>query len=165
MKGKSLSILLIFSLALNLAVFGTFIFFKLIKPDFYRPNFERSSMIDKNFNEEQREQLFKKFRELHRATKAGRQEIIKLENEMFDLLLSDSTNKEEVNLLVEEIGKLKLEQSKLVINRLFESKDILNKEQRARFMRMLMKDKPGFRGEPGRSGDERKKNRRRSLNQ
>ena len=78
MKGKSLSILLIFSLALNLAVLGTFIFFKLNKPDFYRASFDRVSPNDININDTQREKMIDSFRELHKMTIERRKQIKKV---------------------------------------------------------------------------------------
>lgn len=131
MKGKSLSIVLIFSLALNLAVVGTFIFFKLNRPDFERESF--------NFDKEQKEKMFDNFRELHQLTRDNRKQIDQLENDLQQLLLADSLDSREINLLIDRIGQKKLQLSKLTINHLLDSKAVLTKEQRLHFIKMLMK--------------------------
>lgn len=161
MKGKSLSIILIFSLALNFAVLGTFIFFKLNKPDFYRPDFDRLSPKGMNFNEEQREQMFKTFREIHDASRESRKLIRQLERELFELLNSNSPDSVAINLLVEKIGQEKTALSKLAIKKLLSSKQFLSKEQRMHFMQRILEDRRGPQHRP-RERENRFKNRRES---
>ena len=89
--------------------------------------------------------------------------INRLEKDLISLLLSDSIDTERVNILIEEIGQKKSEQSKLAVNHLLESKDILTKEQRFHFMKKLMQDKRGNRDRHMGNGD-RFKNKRRFEN-
>jgi len=148
MTNKTLSAVLIFSLALNLAVVGIFIFKKVNQPHFMGPprEFQRGLSTffnEMDLNEKQREVMFSHLSSFREKSQTGEREIIKLEHELFTYIRSEDAQKEKILKLVGKIGELKTAQAEAVIDHFLEFKSVLNVEQQDHFFNMLMEKRPG----------------------
>jgi len=162
MKPKVLSIILIFSLALNLAVIGTFIFRQMQPPPLFndRPPMDPEEMpfFNKmNLDQAQRTemmQLMHKFRDVNRE---NRHRIFELEDELMKTMRKDEYDSLKIDTLINRIAELRIDQSKQAIKHFIKIKKFLTPEQQEHFHQMIM-DRParfgnrsrGWRGERGR---------------
>jgi len=146
MKNKILSWILIFSLALNLAVVGTFIFKKM--------NYDRSfsSSRDKRdflpfqkmgLDDEQRDTMFQMMHDFRSSTHGYKREINQLEKEMFNAIHSSELDSFKINLFMEQIAELRLQQSKKAISYFHKFKKVLTKDQQKHFFQMMMEHRSG----------------------
>jgi len=143
MKPKVLSIILIFSLALNLAVIGTFIFRK-IEPspgpddgspfDRERPPFFKNMQLD----DEQRAAMMQLMREFRQINRNNRQRIFTLEDELMQTLHQDEFDSSKTDSLIDKIGQLRMAQSKQAIKHFRKFNKFLSPEQQEHFHRMIM---------------------------
>jgi len=148
MTNKTLSAVLIFSLALNLAVVGIFIFKKVNQPHFMGPppNFQRGLSTffnEMDLNEKQRKEMFSHLSSFREKTQKGKSEIIKLENELFTYIRSEDAQREKILNFVAKIGTLKTAQAEAVIDHFLEFRSVLSTEQQDHFFNMLMEKRPG----------------------
>jgi Spy/CpxP family protein refolding chaperone len=143
MKPKVLSIILIFSLALNLAVIGTFIFRKIEPPpgpderfsfDRERPPFFQNMQLD----DEQRDAIMKLMHEFRQINRENRQKIFALEDELMQTLHQDDYDSSKTDSLIDKIGQLRMAQSKQAIKHFRKFNKFLSPEQQEHFRRMIM---------------------------
>lgn len=150
MKARTLSIILIFSLALNLAVVGTFIFRMIdAPPDSLFPPGGPDKMPffnEMGLDENQRDEMFRMMHEFRHANRENRRIISKLEHELFQAIRSENADSTQIDQLVERIGQLRIEHSKQAINHFRQYKDFLTPRQQDHFFRMLQEKRPGRKG-------------------
>ena len=119
MRPKVLSIILIFSLALNLAVIGTFIFRQIDRP--VRPESppfdpDRAPLFEEmNLDDNQRAEMRKLMHEFRQFNMGNRQVIFELEDQVMKTLRSEDFDSLKADSLLEEIGHLRMEQTKQAI--------------------------------------------------
>ena len=150
MKLKTLTIVLIFSLGLNLAVLGTYIFKKVSSPpDFFPPENRRQFMNELGLDKAQREEMFTMMHEFREKNRAISQEISDLERELFQTIRTEDADSVKINSLIEKIGQMRIARSKRAINHFKKYKQILTTEQQDHFYRMIMEKRPGRFNRPG----------------
>jgi len=169
MKPKVLSIILIFSLALNLAVFGTFIFRKIDSPSRADgPPFRMDRFPFENgmgLNEDQQKEMFGLMHEFRMINDENRRMIFELEDQLFKTMRSTNPDSLEIEKLINKIGKLRITQSKQAIRHFRKINKFLSPEQQEHFHHMIM-ERPArhgkrFRG--WREGRSMGKNKRRTF--
>ena len=142
MKNKWIVGILIFSLALNLAVIGNFAFRYFSRPDFdFRDGFSRMAYRDglgqMELDEQQKQKLFDLMRQFHENNREQRMIIRNLEKELMEKITSGSPETE-IDSLLKDISDIKFEQSKKALSRFYETKDFLNPEQQKHILQMFM---------------------------
>jgi Spy/CpxP family protein refolding chaperone len=164
MKIKVLSGILIFSLALNLAVLGTFIYRQIDEPDrfsrFGDRSFRHPFKGEMALTDTQKDELFNIFSKFRESNRETMKRIHKLEFELDEKMRDENVTLEDVDSLLNAIGELKLAQSKKALQNFLQAKKFLSPEQREHFFRMLIQNRPGFgrkdwRDERGEEGRER----------
>ena len=88
--------------------------------------------------------------EFRSETEEIRQNIHEDENLLFDLMQKDEIPRAEVDSLLEEITRARLEIRKLAVNKLIESKTHLSPHQQQRFFDSILQTRPGHRMGEGR---------------
>jgi uncharacterized membrane protein len=162
MKLKVLVVILIFLFAINFGAIGSYLYFRISKPEKrmitqelrQRPfhNGKRKLLrLDKN----QRKELRKLLRELHSETQDLQLKLMRLEEEAFNLLQEEIISDNELDEKLKAIADLRLEMSRKAVQKLIETKSFLSPDQRQHFFEAIMQvrpGKPGLRGHfPGRS--------------
>lgn len=145
MNKKVFSIILIFSLALNLAVVGTYIFRKLNPPPerFFPHDPGRASFFNEmQLDKDQRDKMFKLMHEFRDANRKRMEMIFQLQDELFHTIRSGDADSAKIDSLVNKIGKLRIEQSKKAINHFKKFRKLLTPMQQDHFYRMLMENRP-----------------------
>jgi len=148
MKIKVLSGILIFSLALNLAVLGTFIYRQVDGPNRFerfgeRP-FRHPFKGEMELTDEQRDELFNIFSKFRESNREAMKNIHKLEFELDEKMRAENVQIEDVDSLLNSIGALKLAQSKTALQNFLQAKKFLSVQQQEHFLRMLIQNRPGF---------------------
>lgn len=144
MKVKVLSAILIFSLALNLAVIGTFVYHQMNRPerdfpvDKHRPFFIRELQL----TEDQRREMFMLFRKFRLSNREEMKAISEIEKQLFEEIKADSINQAAIDSLNNLIGERKLALSKRAIDNFIKTKKFLTAEQQDHFLNMLMQQRP-----------------------
>jgi Spy/CpxP family protein refolding chaperone len=154
MKPKVLSIILIFSLALNLAVIGTFIF-RQFEPPLWpgdRPSAgsERMPFNRMDLNKEQRDEMTRLMHQFREVNRENRRMIFDLEDELMQTMRADEFDSLKIDSLVNRIARLRIDQSKQAIRHFIKIKKFLTPEQQEHFHQMIM-DRPARFGNRGRS--------------
>lgn len=144
MKVKVLSGILIFSLALNLAVLGTFIYHRIDRPDVFLPPGEAKPPFikDMNLDEEQRREMFDMFRKFRKAGMEEMKDIFRIEQELFDEIMADNVDLNAVDSLNNLIAVKKSDLSAKAINNFIKTKKFLTAEQQEHFLKMLLQQRP-----------------------
>jgi len=146
MKVKVISGVLIFSLALNLAVIGTFVYKRFTGPDphlFPRDRGGRMAFLnDMEIEDAEREKMIELFREFRKINRATQEEITPLEDKLFETLQNDSSDLKEAHEIMKMIGEKKLALSKNTLNHFLKVKSFLTPKQQGHFYRMLIKNSP-----------------------
>jgi Spy/CpxP family protein refolding chaperone len=163
MKIKVLSAVLIFSLALNLAVIGTFVYKRYFGPD---PRFHpmermmRGPMFDEmDISNEDRDKIIGLFRDFRDANRGTQLKIRELEDRLVEKIQSKDSDLDAAYEIMEKIGEQRLTLGKKALNQFFKAKTFLTPEQQKHFYRLLMKNRP--KRPFGRPPMERFNNRRR----
>ena len=143
MKPKVLAIVLIFSLALNLAVIGTFVFRKIESPpgpdDMPPFNRERPPFFENmQLDDQQRDAMKKLMHEFRQINRENRQKIFNLEDELMQTLRQADFDSSKTDSLLEEIGRLRTAQSKQAIKHFRKFNKFLSPEQQEHFHNMIM---------------------------
>lgn len=163
MKNKILIAILIFSLAFNFAVIGTFIYKEVVKPDRYKRDghgigFDRKAVLpyfnEMALNDKQRKKMTDLFQEFHESNREVLREISILERKLSQNLRSDENNIAATDSILNKISNLKLKQSKKAINHFTSVKRFLSPRQQEHFFRILMEKRPprSLRGNANRKG-------------
>ncbi|KAA3614206.1 MAG: periplasmic heavy metal sensor [Calditrichaeota bacterium] len=149
MKVKIISGLLIFSLALNLAVLGTFIYKRFLDPN---PRFygggkggRMQFLKDLDVKDAEREKIVQLFREFREKNQETQEQIRNIEDQLFKILQSDSSDMDQIYSLMDQIGEKKLSLGKNALDQFLKVKSFLSPEQQNHFYKMLMKNRPGSR--------------------
>lgn len=146
MKVKVISGVLIFSLALNLAVIGTFVYKRFLGPG---PRFHMmdrmdrmQSLMDMDIEEPTKEKIIGLFREFRETNGETLEQIRDLEDELFLSLKGDDANLDKAYGMMEQIGKKRLALGKNVLEQFLKAKSFLSAREQDHFFRMLMKNRP-----------------------
>jgi Spy/CpxP family protein refolding chaperone len=145
MKNKVILAVIISSLALNLAVVGTFAYNRFFngQPQLSQHDPENFMPFkDMNLNKQQRDTMFQLIREFRIATKDERQKINSLENALFDIIPSNEKDSTEIIYLIEQIAERRMQQSIKAINYFKKFKEVLTTEQQEHFLKMIMDRRP-----------------------
>ena len=150
MKVKIMSGVLIFSLALNLAVIGTFVFKRFLRPE---AHFHPRDMIgrmpflrDMEIDDAKREKIIELFKAFHETNRETREQIRALEDQLFEILQDESTDLDQAHKIMDKIGEKRLELGKNALIQLVKAKSFLSPRQQDHFYRMLIRQRPN----PGR---------------
>ena len=166
MKLKILVGVLIFLIAINLGTIGSYLYFQIFKldkevvtADLKQPTFHHGKRRRLRLDKNQRKELRKLLRELHSESRDLRLNLMRLEEEAFNLLGVDTIAEDELDKKLKDIADIRLEMSRKAIQKLIETKSFLSPDQRQHFFQAIMQvrtDRPGLRGDfPGRSPDSR----------
>ncbi|MCB9058282.1 MAG: hypothetical protein H6627_06930 [Calditrichae bacterium] len=144
MKVKVLSGILIFSLALNLAVIGTFLYHRFDRPDaFFPPEGAKPPFIkDMDLDEDQRREMFELFNKFRRSSMNDMKDIFRIEQQLFDEIMANNINMNAVDSLNNLIASKKSELSSKAINNFIRTKKFLTKEQQEHFLKSLLQQRP-----------------------
>lgn len=151
MKVKVLIGFLIFLIVINLATIGSFLYYQWRKPP--EPPVSpggpgRQPLRELNFNRNQRHQLRNLLLEFKVETEPLNNQIHILENEIFAMLQGDKPDHGLVDKKLEKIAELRLEISKKIIDKFYDTRNILTPMQQKHFFNALMNQRPGSMG-PG----------------
>ena len=142
MKMKILISGLIFSVVLNIAVIGTYVF----RSCDYRPPDDVNispPFPDSYLNEDQRQKMKELFFRFHDQNKSIMDQILAHEEEIFAMLRRDSVSLNSIDSVISEISSLKQIQSSQAIKMFLESRKFLTKEQQYHFFKRMIKSRPG----------------------
>ncbi len=150
MKVKVMSGILIFSLALNLAVIGTFVFKRIVGTDagFHPRNggMGRGAFFrEMDLDDAKREKIIELFKEFRKINKETQEQIMVLKEQLFETLQGDSSDINKSYSIMDKIGNERLALGKSALNQFLKAKSFLSPEQQNHFYRMLMKNKPNKR--------------------
>lgn len=140
-----LVLLLIFSIALNLAVVGTFVFFKSRmdkrRPDDGRARFEQQMRrmrgmmdIDSTVNDENRAQIRQLRMNYIAQANTLRSEISWYQDQLTALLLAEPVNKDSVDVMVKRIAERHMQIESLTVRHLIAIKPLIPPEKWQRFI-------------------------------
>lgn len=144
MMSRTLKLLLIFSLTLNLGVIGA-VGFHAAKPPYkkfsspenrmkYANNYWSKQL---NLTPEQSEKIKKSSRDRMNISKDYYIKINEHRRKLIELFKQEELNRESIANEIEEINKIRDEHSKKIIDHLIEHKNILTPEQRAKYFSFL----------------------------
>ncbi len=152
MKIKLLVGGLIFLIIINLVTIGTFLYLQFNKSGQkfkYRaqdslmiPPFLHPDSRGERLNKEQREKLFGMFENFRNETKEVNEEIEMIQNEIQELLMSETINEEELNQKMQKVSELRLKISRVAVKNIIEAKSFLTPEQVEHFVRAIMQFHP-----------------------
>ncbi len=141
MKVKVMSGVLIFSLAFNLAVIGTFVFKRFLDPE---PRFSPRERMERmpffkgmDFGDTEREKIIELFKEFRKASRETQRSIIELEDQLFETLKDENKDLDQAHKIMEQIGAKKIELGKSALDQFLKAKSFLSPEQQNHFYRML----------------------------
>jgi hypothetical protein len=168
MKIKVISGVLIFSLALNLAVIGTFLYRRVLMTDHDFPPKDRIGgrtkfLKDMDLEDEKRTKLIEVFSEFRKTNKETAIQINALEDQLFETLKGESMDVDRAYLIMDQIGEKKLALGKKALDQFIKAKSFLSPEQQDHFYRMLMKGKPNPRFGKGKPSDGMPKERKERM--
>ncbi len=150
MKLKLLIGILIFLIALNLATIGGFVYtqWKLDSDTGLPAGREtmrrgtRGRGISPRFDPEKRQELRRLLDSLHEETTELRTQMNGLEENAFALLEQDPVPRDSLDVILEQLSGLRLEISKLAMNKLIEAKIHMDSRQQQMFFRMILGSRP-----------------------
>ena len=155
MKIKLLVGGLVFLIIINLVTIGTFLYLQFNKSDHrfkYRaqdslmiPPFLHSDNRGERLSKEQREKLFGLFDKFRKETKDVNEEIRVTQEEIKDILMSETVNELELNEKMQKIADLRLDISTRAVKNIIEAKSFLTGEQIEHFVRAIMQFRPQHR--------------------
>ncbi len=141
MKVKVMSGVLIFSLAFNLAVIGTFVFKQFLDPE---PRFSPRERMERmpffkgmDFGDTEREKIIELFKEFRKTSRETQRSIIELEDQLFETLKDENKDLDQAHKIMEQIGAKKIELGKSALDQFLKAKSFLSPEQQNHFYRML----------------------------
>jgi len=142
MKVKVLYIILIISIALNLAVVGSVLYNRWTRPDFPPMGFDGppGMMLDR----EQRRELRETMHGFMQRNRAMMHELSGYESELFEALYESDSVK--AAALLDTIAQLRKEQSENAIKHFFEVRKNLSPEQSRALLDMIVRQRPGRHG-------------------
>jgi len=142
MKPKLLSGVLIFSLALNLAVVGTFLFHRLNRPDFppafVRDRFFRALDIPKP----KQDKLFSLMKSFRDETRPLQERIFENEKRLIEKVENGTSDSTEINAILDTLASLRLEQSKKAMEHFLKARTFLSPRQQKRLFGMILRMRP-----------------------
>lgn len=145
MKLKILIGVLVFLILVNLATIGSFFYFQMRRPD-HPPGgmFHGGPPHDMMaLDSEKREHLHNLLKNFHRETRDDQKKLRQLENELFDLLQSDSTSTEEIDEALRAIETLRSTINHKMIATLLQAKAFLSPTEQKRFFNSMLRARPG----------------------
>ena len=144
MDKKVLVIILVISVAINLATLFTFGYFwwarhsnagqrVLLRPPHMMHDWQQTRMAKElGLNDQQIEEMRKANDEMRTAMQPLREELFKKRQELMSLLRDEEINRAKADTLIEQIAELQAEHDAQIFDRLLVMKSILTPEQRQR---------------------------------
>ena len=159
MSKKVILIILIVSVAINLATVVTFVYFWASErkpqphlghrfPEWQKNHLEKELQL----KQEQIKEMQKVHEEIRVNTEPIRQEMVNRRRELMMLLQEQEVDKERIKQLIKEIAQIQAEHDMRIFQGILEIKDMLTPEQRGRF-HVLLHELLGPRGPEGRPCD------------
>jgi Spy/CpxP family protein refolding chaperone len=151
MKVKVLIGILIFLVVINLATIGSFLYYQWQKPvEITFPPLRQGMqpLHELNLDRAQRHQLRNLLLEFKAETKSLNDQVRVLEEEIFAMLQEDTSEHDLIDEKLEKIAGLRLEISKKIIDKFYNTRNFLSPMQQKHFFNALMKERPGLMG-PG----------------
>ncbi len=142
MKPKLLSGILIFSLALNLAVIGTFLYHRFNRPDF-PPSFGRERFFQKlDIPRPKRDKLFSLMESFRDETRSLQQQIFENEKLLIENVENGKSDSTKINAILDTLASLRLKQSKKAMDHFLKSRSFLTPNQQKRLFEMILRLRP-----------------------
>jgi len=143
--------LLIFSLAVNVAVVGTLVYYwtqtkgaqtaRFSPPPLpERPRFKRGP----NLSPEQRQKIRQLRQEYFATVREIRRTIGTYHEELMDMLASDSFSRDSLQVVVEKIARKQMELEQLTVAHLLDLRKNMDREQWQQFVKRLRREKSFF---------------------
>lgn len=153
MKIKLLVGALIFLIVINLVTIGTFIYLQFNEKEEGRfkfrsqdslmiPPFLHPDEIGEKLTIEQKEKLFGLFNNFRKESEDTQLKIQEVQDELIEILRSETFNEDEVNEQLNEIAQLRLEISIKAVSNLKKAKSFLSPEQFENFLHAIMQFRP-----------------------
>lgn len=171
MKVKLLIGVLVALIVLNLATIGSFFYWRWKAPsrdwDSWAPRASRVTRVGPSsrnrpyppapfrLSGEERKQLMALLSEFRTETVELREKIHEDENRVFGLMQREEIPRAEVDSLLEEISRARLEMGRLAVDKLIESKAHLSPHQQQRFFDSILQSRPG--GQMGKGWHQQKR--------
>ena len=152
MKIKVLIGTLVFLIVINLATIGSFLYYQWQNPA-ERPFPPRPGMQpprELELDKAQRRQMRDLFLQFKTETEPLQNQIRDLENEIFSMLQEDAPDSGLINEKLQKIAALRLEVSKKIIDKFYDTREFLSPRQQKHFFNALMKERAGPMGPEGR---------------
>jgi len=154
MSKKVIFIILIASVAINLATLVTFSYFWCIRDDqkgpyiFHQPNhiknWGKNPMIKKlELTQEQLNEIRRMREEMGKGADSLRIELFKRRKELMDILKQDDVDQSGVDSIINEISNLQAQHEKRIMKNFQHIRDILTQEQREKlgeFLHMALEE-------------------------
>ncbi len=142
MSKKSLTLLLIFSLLINISAVVTFGYFKWFDSDKERrddkPPRHRVPLHEKlNINEEQTSKMNELRKSLFKELGPLKTEIRQHRMQLVEMISQDTVSAEEIYKKIEQISEQEKMVQKKIIDNMLELRTVLNDEQRQEFLKMM----------------------------
>lgn len=144
MTNKVLALILIFSLAFNIAFVGIWAYGQFYAPDRVRPRPPRRAPWERmGLTEPQRRELVERRRQLQGEMSRVRAELEEQRARLFDLLEAEHIDEEAVRDARERMKRAQEKVQQLVFRHMRELRDVLKPEQRRRMMDMMRRHGAG----------------------
>ena len=143
MGKKTLIWILIFSLLINISVIATFSYYQWFTPEkgakpTQRQRSKREGLYKRlGYTDEQLKKIKQQRKKLYEEIKHLKNQLDEHRKKIVILMQSDSISIEQIYTEIEKISNIEKSIQKKVISSLMESRTILSKDQRERFVKMI----------------------------
>ena len=148
MKVKILVGVLIFLTLVNLAMMGTFAYFRFVHPPFdefrNHPMDSRMPPPILELGEKERGQMFKLMRGFIDDSRPMRDSVRLMENELFQLFQQNPVVQEKIDSKLKDIAAVKVEISQRAAKDFVQAKTFLTPQQQEHFFKAIMQSMPDF---------------------
>jgi len=146
MNRKVLSGVLIFSIALNLAVIGTFLYHRFRGPGYPPPEFgkEVQGRFFRNLDIPlpKKEKLFTLMKSFRDESRPLQERIYSNEKHLIEQIENEESSREEINTTLDTLAALRLRQSQKAINHFLKARAFLSPPQQRRLFEMILRMRP-----------------------
>ncbi len=150
MYNKVLSLLLIFSLAFNLAFVGIWVYSLKAEPETSRRGVgpERAPWTELGLGADQRKRMGEEWQRLRDEVGELKKELDRQQERLLDLMAAERPDRNAIQDCQQRIGEIQHEMRRLVTDHMMQTGQMLTPEQKQRWYGMLkgLREAPGGRG-------------------
>lgn len=139
MKPKILIGILLFLIVVNVATIGSFFYFRMQ----HRPPLDERAPLGALLSTEKRERLHTLMRGFQEEIHPIRQELQVNEKELYQLLISESPDREMIDQKMNDISRLREEIAQKAIDRMLVAKEFMSEKEQKIFFQHLLENRMG----------------------